>query len=305
MNLCFDDSFFNFKFWIILTSIILLSNPTSKVILSILNIWLTNNENYIDFWNYISKFYKNKFDVIPTLFFVGNHDEYNSLLNSRISTENGEIYHLPRVSDINYESNLDWTCTWGLFYGASKFSNEICMLSGIDQIPMNDSFFSRIKQINSREKYIVGFADAYNPPIFNCFGDEIVPSSHHVGLGINYKIIYEIEDSWESELKKVYQYKNLCISNDCWGLDELYSSHKIKNHIKSQKNPQIHFMNGFFKSFSSGRLSRTDRSFDLKNYSIEDLKNGKYSEYHASRPFCTNYGLETLYEIIPKFNNTY
>lgn len=46
MNLCFDDSFFNFKFWIIITSIILLSNPTSKIIFSILNIWFTNNENY-------------------------------------------------------------------------------------------------------------------------------------------------------------------------------------------------------------------------------------------------------------------
>lgn len=46
MNLFFDDSFFNFKFWIIITSIILLSNPTSKIIFSILNIWFTNNENY-------------------------------------------------------------------------------------------------------------------------------------------------------------------------------------------------------------------------------------------------------------------
>jgi hypothetical protein len=266
---------------------------------------LTNNENYIDFWNYISKVYKNKFDVIPTLFFSGSDDEYNALLNNRLSTEHGEIYHLPRVNGVHYESNLDWTCTWGLFYGASRFSNEVCMLSGIDQIPLNDSFFSTIKQLNCRENYIIGFADAYDSTIFNCFGDEVFPSSHHVGLGSAYKIIYEIEDSWEDELKKVFTYKNLCTRSDCWGLDELYSSHKIKQHHSREKDPKIHYLNNFFKSWSTGRISRLQGAFNFNNYVIQDIKNGKYTEYHSTRPFSTNSGLENLYEFIPPFTNKY
>ena len=169
---------------------------------------LTNNENYLDFWNYISKIYRNKFDTIPTVFFSGTADEYQNLINTGIlSNKHGEIYHLDIVSNISYAKELDWTCTWGLFYGASLFPDDVCMLSGIDQIPLSGKFFDLVKNYNTRENYIVGFSDAYGKlpsDLHSITESSWFPSSHHVGLGSFYKKLYCIKDTWEEELKRVF-----------------------------------------------------------------------------------------------------
>jgi len=264
---------------------------------------LTNNENYIDFWNYISKVYKNKFNVIPTLFFSGTNEEFLNLVQTnRLSLENGEIILLPRIKNIEYNKNLDWTCTWGLFYGASLYPNDVCMLSGIDQIPLNSIFFEKIKELNPRKNYIIGFADAYDN-LKNNYGDIVYPSSHHVGLGKSFKFIFNIKNSWNEELQQIFLHKKLCPEDNYWGLDELYSSHMIKQHIDSGNYCNILFLNDFKKNWASGRIDRANGSIYLTDNILEDIKNGKYTEYHSTRPFNTNSNMELLYNYIPTIIN--
>lgn len=265
---------------------------------------LTYNENYIDFWNYISKIYKNKFNTIPTLFFSGTDEEFLTLIQSkRLSSENGEIVYLPRVEGIEFDKNLDWSCTWGLFYGASLYPNDVCMLSGIDQIPLNSFFFEEIKKIDPRKNYIIGFADAYNNSITNAYGDIVYPSSHHVGLGKSFKSIFNIKNTWKEELKSVYSHKNICTVNNCWGLDELYSSHMINKHINSGNSCNIFFLNDFIKNWASKRINRLNGSINLTDDLLKNIKKGNYSEYHSTRPFSTNLNMDLLYEYIPNTTN--
>jgi hypothetical protein len=264
---------------------------------------LNSNENYIDFWNYISKIYKNKFDVQPTLFFSGTNEEFLELITSRrLSTEYGEIINLPRIPSITYDSNLDWTCTWGLFYGASLFPDDVCMLSGIDQIPLSGMFFEEIKKIDARKNYIIGFADAYDN-LKNAYGDTVYPSSHHVGLGKYFKTIYNIKEKWADELQQVTQHKKICTQHNCWGLDELYSSHMIKHYMDTNKEHNIYFLNNFLKNWANKRIDRVHGSIVLDESVLAGIKNGKYSEYHSTRPFNTNTNMNILYDTITKIKN--
>lgn len=269
---------------------------------------LTNNENYIDFWNYISKVYYNKFDVKPTVFFSGSIVEYQNLVDSgRLSKEFGDVFHLNRVFGIPYDKNLDWTCTWSLFYGASLFPNEVCMLSGIDQIPLSGNFFEIVKQINPRENYIVGFSDAYGKSSLNLEETGVgsfFPSSHHVGLGSYYKKIYDIEKNWEDELNKVFNsdIKNILINNNnFWGLDECYSSFILKTHLRKKSSPvPIKLITDFFHIYwANKRIDRSRGQIKFSEEMLENVKKSNFSEIHCSRPYKTNLDMDRLYNYIP------
>lgn len=245
---------------------------------------LTKNKNYTGFWNYTSKIWKNKFNVIPTLFFYGTQEELDNL---NLSKDHGEIYLLERCNEVTASTKLEWPCTWGLFYGASKFPNDVCMLSGIDQIPLNTYFFKKWQEIeNVIEKYVVGFADAYGDPE-NLPNTVYYPSSHHIAKGNKFKEIYSIDNDWFSELKKIYSLRNsYYIPNpDYWGLDEAYSASVIKKRRKD--NFDIHFMKIFQSYWTAHRLDRSNMN-GFMNVNLDDIKNEKYCEFHAARPFESN-----------------
>lgn len=244
---------------------------------------LSDNLLYEGFWEYSSKFWKNKFGVIPTLFFYGDQK------NIKIDRSIGEIYDLPFIEETCVNRNRDWACTWGLFYGASLFDNQICMTCGIDQAPLSDSFFKAINHYNYDIDYVVGLSEAYN-------NDKWYVSSHHVAKGKIFKEALNIDDDWETELKKVFsnrfKYGEMYGGGDFWGLDELYSSEILNNYQHLKKH------SGFYKFLYENRI---DRGYNL-TVSIDKLKNGGYSEIHSPRPY-ENYAdfLEKIYNFTPSF----
>ena len=263
---------------------------------------LTNNDKYIGFWNYISKLYREKYDTIPTLMFSGSTDELNNLITSgQISTKFGEIICLSRVDNILYDQNLDWTCTWGLFYGASLFPNDICMLSGIDQIPLNDCFYKKMKDLDVESEYIVAFSDGYDHP------GASYPSAHHVGYGKYYKEIYEIENEWKNELNKIYSFRNKWFESSAtnfWGMDEAYSTFMINEYIASNKNIKINLVKNFSKEWRVKKLDRAHGVITVNEQLLSLIKNGYFNEYHSVRPFSLNENMDKIYDAIPSVNNT-
>lgn len=287
---------------------------------------LTNNETYIDFWNYISKVYRVKFNTTPTLMFTGEFEDLEKLKKSgRISDQYGEIFHLPRVSDVFYRPELDWTCTWGLFYGAASFPNDVCMLSGIDQIPLTTKFFEQVKSINPRKNYIVGHADAYYPNrVNNDFPRNYhlnFPSSHHVGLGSFFKQIYGIDDYWDRELKKVNDwairwYKGeantsehslmpdpICNINTLWGTDEYYSTCILKKKEKFGSNIPIYFATGCYENWSKKRLGFGRHAISNDENTLKRISNSEFTECHSERPFSKNRYLDVVFDYIPATSN--
>ena len=233
---------------------------------------LNDNEVYSSFWNIFSKVWRVKFGVMPTLMFVGSQDQ---LRKGDYSVEYGEIYRLDPLNEVVMDPNLDWSVTWALFYGPTLFPDDICMTSGIDQIPLSSKFIDSLAH-HAEEDYIIGFSGAYRDLV------GIYPSSHHVGKGSIYKQIYDIENQWHDELRKVFSSKSSLkqsslLPSSLWGLDEVYSSEVLDG----SSYPNIVHKDIFHDQWAPFRLDRGS-SVD---YDLDRLKAGYYSELHSPRPY--------------------
>jgi hypothetical protein len=67
-----------------------------------------NNPLYYDFWNPISKVYKEKFGIEPTLVWLGTEQEY---IDSPLDNTYGEVL----IVEPNPDYRLAWQSTWSLF----------------------------------------------------------------------------------------------------------------------------------------------------------------------------------------------
>lgn len=262
---------------------------------------LTNNPDYLGFWNFVSKVYHVKFDTTPTLFFSGNQVEFDELRKNKIlSDEHGEVFLLNRVPNIAIESK-DWTCTWGAYFGVSRFENERCMISGIDQIPLGDRFLRMINPLLKEDKYIVGFSDGYT------HAGADFPSSHHVGFGRQFKSIYEIDESWSSELMKIYSWRsnlpNFREGMSLWGIDEAYSSFLIRKKLKEESDDKIELVKNFHSEWGSRRIDRSIGRIRVCDELMEAVRSGELSEYHSIRPFEANENMDLFFDLMPKFEN--
>lgn len=246
---------------------------------------LTANAKYVGYWNYVSQLWAEKFSVVPTLIFYGTEQEYKSC-----HLRGSEIVRLNRIPEVTLNQDRDWACTWGLFYGASLFPNDICMLCGIDQIPLSGIFFDALRCLPNWDKYyVVGFGDAYSGSYF--------PSSHHVAHGQQFRTIYGIEASWEAEVKKVFATRHSYpkhVHEDAWGLDETYSSERLL----AQKS-KVLLMNLFWRMWHPRRIDRVNPT----PADMERIRQGHFSEWHGLRPFESNNPatLARIYEAIPRY----
>jgi hypothetical protein len=261
-----------------------------------------NNPAYAVYWNIVSKVWKEKFNIEPTLIFHGSNLEFESQ-NFNIDTFDYKIIpHIPELSD----PKPNWVVPWSLFWGASQYKNEVCLLSGIDQIPICDIFFKKIINIEDN-KFIVGFADAYKKynqhtlGYFNTQTNVLYPSSHLVGKGKKFKEIFQIENNFEVEAIKVFNSKeryylnnNFYPSSKLWGLDECYASEKISTY-NDQKD--IIELNLFWDYWIPNRI---DIHTPNVNFDLNLVKSGYYSEVT-----CKNYDqykdkINLIIENIPK-----
>ncbi len=226
---------------------------------------LNNNPTYKGFWEINSKVFRHM-GYVPTLIFYGTDKDRQELSLE----EHGEVITLPSVTGLD-GGGRNWAVTWGLFYGASLFSCCKVMTHGIDQIPLSN-YFKRLFDNCYTDKYYVGFADAYRRK-------DLFPSSHHIAFGAKYQEVFNIDRSWEQELKKVHEFGKQTMSGDLWGLDEAYSS-AILN-----RREDIVFVKDLFFNFVVP--NRLDRSGNLTP-NIDKLRNGGYSEIHCPRPYLSH-----------------
>lgn len=257
-------------------------------------ITLTANPTYTGFWNYVAGVWADKFHLKPTLMFYGSRSELNAFYACR---PDYDVFHMERVPDVSADLAQEWACTWSLFWGAAQFPDEVCMLAGIDQVPLNGRVFDKIAQVPA-DHYTLGFGDAY-------YGDPLhpeatYPSSHHVALGRKFKTVFSIDDDWPAEVRKVYGCRGRYpLPGNCWGLDEAYSSELLR--ARTRSHGDVTFIKGFHQDFQSTRLWRGKDN--LQSMDFEGIQAGRYSEWHATRPFEANDPelLRRLRDAIPEY----
>tara|TARA_R100000700_G_scaffold40089_1_gene54702 strand:- start:26352 stop:27179 length:828 start_codon:yes stop_codon:yes gene_type:complete len=250
---------------------------------------LNSNPLYADFWNIFSPIWNERFNLRPTLIYVGSAEE---LSDSNLSKDHGDIIRVDRVDAVTVSAKPDWSVTWALKWGASQFPNDVCVTSGIDEIDLSDFYFDLLKDIDE-EKYVIGFDDAYEGYTPDTLGyhsnipHAFYPTSHLSAKGSTFKKIFNIEDRWEDEITKVFSHRgNYTLPPNLWGLDECYASHCIDSYSKNVDDSVFVKLGMFRKQWLPRRI---DRGLHLRggkfNYDPEALKNGHYTELIAPRPY--------------------
>ena len=254
-----------------------------------------NNETYYPFWNVVSKVYKTKFGIDPVLIWIGNEQEK---IDCKLSEEYGEII----ICDFKAETKLAWECTWTLFYFTKFFPDDVCLIMGIDQIPLGTYFLKDIIKDISDDAYVMLTDDAYSLTEFrNWESGGISPTAYHISKGRIFNEIYKFEDTFENEIKKI-QSLNLETmwftetKSTTWGFDETYSSQVlfgVKNNFKILG----------LKKFDDLNRRRIDcyRNVEV-GYNLQALKSNFYIECHSCRPYGQHKTwIDTLVDNIPEF----
>jgi len=245
---------------------------------------LNNNKIYSSFWNINSEIYYKFYNVTPTLVYYGTKEEIKEL---KLSDKFGEIIVINNTKNLVLNKERDCFVPFTMFYCCKNFKNEVCMTSGIDQIPLSNLFFKKIEKYQE-DKYIVPFSDAYGR-------DNLFPSSHHVGKGRSFDEIYNFADCFSEEIKKMLSMKSLDpLPKDLWGLDETYSSRKILEQINKGNKNIVLEKNYFHTEYSPRKLCRSTISKNI--LLLEKLKSSYYTEFHSLRPIEKH--RETIVHII-------
>lgn len=254
---------------------------------------LTTNTDraYYEFWNNLSFTYKTKFGIQPTLIFFGTECEFKEL---GLSDEYGDIFFEKPIDNVG-----NWYYTWALFYYTKFFPNETCLIMGIDQIPLGTYFLKDLIDNVNNDDYIMLIDDHYvktNQTKYDWSNGGFSPSAYHISKGTTYSNIYNFEDSFGEEIKKIISEDLKTMWNNGWGMDESYSSKKLYEYNKKE----------IIKCFNKSeelvqRRIECNRIYE-PSYNIDDLQNNQYIECHSCRPYHKhkNY-LDNLFNNIPKF----
>ena len=259
--------------------------------MKITRVLLSANDNpiYNQFWNPISRVYAEKFGIKPTLIWFGENSDIDRL---GLSTEYGDIAVYP----INPKHHIGWQSAWALFWCMKLYPEDTFCTMGIDQVPLSGMLFKDvIKDIDS-ESYVMLADNGYEPSHWANTGGTS-PTSFHILKGSTAQKVYGFEETFEAELAKIVDsgvvpYYDLQTK---WGLDESYSSHKLRQYRDSGGKIDSLSM---FKTICENRIECC-RVNEIAYDKIR-LNLGGYGDAHFCRPFSDHQiYIENILNLIP------
>lgn len=251
-----------------------------------------NNPLYYDFWNNISKIYKQNFNIEPTLVFFGTKEESKK---ANLSTEYGNIIFEQKVPEVS-----SWQYTWALFYYTKYFQYDVCAVMGIDQIPLGTYFLRDVIKEVPDHNYVMLIDDQYTLEKKSAKKWDqggYSPSAYHIAKGKTFLEIFEFEDSFESEIKKINSLNIKTMWGDKWGMDEAYSCKRLMEFSDRNRISDL----SLSKDFLNRRID-CHRQFEVP-YDVNMLQNNFFIECHSCRPYHEHKQyLDKMFNDIKKYN---
>jgi len=254
-----------------------------------------NNKLYYEFWNHVSKVYSEKFNITPVLIWVGTESEKNNL---GISDEYGEVI----VTNPNTNYPINSQCTFAPYWGTQFFPDDVCLVCGIDEVPLSGLFLKDLVRKYEDEDYLMLISDAYGNQHWS-IDNSVSPSGYHVGKGKIFSDIYNLKEKFDENIDEIMlsgvisTYMSSHIGgypsvNENWGMDEIFISHKLRNYngkynLVSLNNFEL-MLNNRIECFRD-----TEPIYDL-----ERLRRGGYAHSHLCRPLSNHTDF-----ILNMFNN--
>jgi len=214
-----------------------------------------DSELYQGFWEIVSKVCKIRLGVTPVLFHITDEE------TDFYEDEWGLVKKIKKVDNINTGYQAQNVRVWG----CTLFPEEVCLISDIDMMMFNKSYFiDSVKDYND-DSFVVYSSDAYsrwNLPRF--------PMCYHASKGKNYKKILNAPNSFQEYVSFLWSK-----SRDRW-FDEDYFSACLN---KTNDIEKIYLKRGWSSAWHANhRIDRNEWSYDVNN--IDD-----YIDSHLPRPY--------------------
>jgi len=262
--------------------------------MKIQKVLFSSSDEYVDFWEPISKIFYEKLGIESVLIYLG--DKHTP------SEKYGKVIHL---KPLTYPKLLQ--LLWSRIWFAKMEPNTTWLLGDIDLFPLQrNRFIDTIKDVSDDFHVHLGHNKISNPA--NLWqikgpkdGGADLVSHYHVAKGHILDKNFELHDSFEESCKFLYENKyGLGFFSEGWNTDEKrhmccceqYTTEKMREKLNS-----INFV-GFHYDFSQG-MTRGDRGVGehiLKPYDVNILKSGGYIDFHSLRPYTQH--KETVDEIL-------
>ena len=255
---------------------------------------LNSSPLYTRMWDIFSEVYTKTTDIIPTLFFCGTEEE----LDNEVKNNFGEVILLERFPEVIVNPALDWSVIWSLFWGiANYFPKEVCMISGVDDLPMSNIIWKSMEHIPD-DKFVIPLGD--NPYDIASIDKSVhlIANGYTTGTGEVIKKLFNIDDNLRIELNKVWSNKhsfaskfpsnhaNLAGWQRWWGMDEAY----ISTFVHGNSNVVFFDNEWVIKNIKDKKIDRATNF----HYDIEKVKNGKYPFAHIPRPLTDTENMEKV-----------
>lgn len=250
----------------------------------------TDNSLYYQFWNPLSKVYRENFGIKPTLIWFGKPER---LIELELSMEWGNII----VQDPNPRHDIGWQSAWAIFWFMSLYPDDIFCTMGIDQIPLSPLLIRDKPSYFLDETYLILADDGYSPDHWSKDGSSS-PTSFHIVKGSIANKVYDFDKSFNDEIDKVAAsgIKPYYEGANKWGLDESYASHNLR---KYRDNGGSVVSSGIFSTIRERRIEccRTNETSYDKNLLIQ----GWYGDAHLCRPYSDHKKyIDSILSLIPK-----
>jgi hypothetical protein len=247
------------------------------------------NPMYADFWNPISKVYREKFGITPTLVFLGDNPHQ---LGFEL-TDNSALIFTPHP-----EYSMPLQATLAMSYATGFYPDDTILIQGIDEVMLSPLFLNMVDKYED-DTYVQLIDDAYRPHHWSQKGGTS-PSGLHIAKGSTFQKVYDFPATFHEYVERVNNsgigaFWDAPDRDGKWGLDESYTSHKLREFRDNGGKVACEAQFGLLVE----RRIECERWKEPK-YDMDKLRSGWYSQSHLCRPYKDHkVWLDKLFNDIP------
>tara|TARA_R100000008_G_scaffold84500_1_gene72045 strand:- start:4744 stop:5505 length:762 start_codon:yes stop_codon:yes gene_type:complete len=227
---------------------------------------LSTNEKkeYYDFWPLVSQRWKN-WGITPELFVISDKD-------LEIDNAYGNVTYVEPIKGFSTAQQSQIV----RFFGATKYKDDICLISDLDMMPLNKEYFLHSVSYCDDKKIVFYSSDAYTPgnPAYPAY-----PMCYMAAKGSTFEqIIGANFEEFSAEFKEWIAH------GYGWFSDEKVFYEKLSNWSLLNKDNIMLLRRGFNFGNDPHFIRRIDRGNGCQ-YNDEFLKKKYYVDFHMPRPY--------------------
>jgi len=223
-----------------------------------------NNQEYYGFWPLVAKRWSS-WGIKPELFVIAQN-------NLNIDDTLGNITYIKPIKGFSSAQQAQIV----RFFGATKYKDEVCLISDIDMMPLNKDYFVQNVADYDDNNIVFYSSDAYLPE------NPAYPAYPMCYMSAQGKTFEEIIKSNLSNFS--LEFAEWMSHGHGWFTDERVFFKKLDSWKANNQDRVVLLRRGFNMSNDPQTIRRIDRG-NNSNYNKHFLDKNFYVDYHMPRPY--------------------